>query len=420
MPFPLRQGPRQSVGRRKFIKFAGIVGGGAVLAACNRKSGDHSEAASSSPPAETVAVPAQREMARFPEKTDLILLTDRPPQLETPIKYFQIDLTPNEAFFVRWHLAGIPFSVDTKTFRLAVHGQVNSELSLSLDDLKSQFEPVSIVAVNQCSGNSRSLFDPRVPGGQWGNGAVGNAKWTGVRLADLLQKAGVKDGAVDVSFQGLDRPVLPQTPAFVKSLSYKKAMEPEVLVAYAMNDQPLPMLNGFPIRLVVPGWFATYWVKSLNDITVLADPFTGFWMAKAYRIANNEHASESPTKLATDTVPINSMTVRSLIVFPEAGEHISFGQPYEIQGVAIDSGKGMNKVEVSVDGGGNWTEAKLDPEIGKYSWRRFRYRWTPAGPGTVRIMARATNAAGQTQETSQWNRSGYARDVIEHVDVNVA
>jgi DMSO/TMAO reductase YedYZ molybdopterin-dependent catalytic subunit len=223
------------------------------------------------------------DLVRFPEKTDLILLTDRPPQLETPLSYFHEDLTPNEAFFVRWHLANIPTKVSPDTFELSVSGHVDNELSLSLDDLHKQFEPVSVVAVNQCSGNSRKFFSPRVPGGQWGNGAMGNARWTGVRLSDLLKKAAVKAGAVEVSFAGLDRPPQPSVPSFVKSLAFDRANDGEVLVAYEMNGKPLPMLNGYPLRLVVPGWFATYWVKSLSEITVLKEKFHGFWMDKAYR-----------------------------------------------------------------------------------------------------------------------------------------
>jgi sulfite dehydrogenase len=420
-------GSGYDIARRSFLRIAGAVGGGAVLAACKRDSagggqsgGSSSSSGAASAPAESAAATAQPEMARFPEKTDLILLTDRPPQLETPLKYFETDLTPNEAFFVRWHLADIPTSVDPGQFRLAVRGHVSNALSLAVDELKSGFEAVSIVAVNQCSGNSRSLFEPRVAGGQWGHGAMGNARWTGVRLVDLLEKAGLKSGAVEVSFQGLDRPVLPLTPAFIKALKIEKAREREVIVAYAMNDQPLPMLNGFPIRLVVPGWYATYWVKALNDINVLNEPFKGFWMDKAYRIANNPHAKESPDKLATDTVPINRMTVRSLIVSPQAGGRVTAGKVCEIQGIAFDGGKGIAKVEVSTDGGGKWQDATLDASnMGNYSWRRWRYNWTPGAAGSARLMARATNAAGDTQETSQWNRSGYARDVIEQVDINV-
>lgn len=421
----VRRGAGRLLGRRAFMRVAGAVGGGAVLAACKREPSVATDSGTSSGSAAatqaSAGAAAQREMARFPEKAELIMLTDRPPQLETPVKYFETDLTPNEAFYVRWHLADIPTRVDTNTFRLAVRGHVNNELKLSIEELKRDFEAASVVAVNQCSGNSRSKFEPRVPGGQWGNGAVGNAKWTGVRLADLLKKAGVKDGAVEVTFQGLDRPVLPATPAFVKSLKLDKANDRDVLVAYAMNDQPMPMLNGFPLRLVVSGWYGTYWVKALNDINVVNEPFKGFWMDKAYRIADNPHASESPDKLATVTVPINRMTVRSLIVRPQADDRIGKGQDVEIQGVAFDGGKGIAKVEVSTDGGATWADAKLDPsDLGNYSWRRWRYAWKPAAAGQARVMARATNAAGETQETSQWNRSGYARDVIEHVDVTVA
>ena len=364
------------------------------------------------------------EMTRFPEKADLILQTGRPPNLETPLRYFREDLTPNDAFYVRWHLAVLPTRVDETEFRLNLSGHVERPLSLSLGELRKDFEPVSLVAVNQCSGNSRSLYQPRMPGVQWGNGALGNARWTGVRLKDLLAKAKVKAKAVDVSFNGLDGPVLPAaknfagTPDFVKSLSFDHAADGEVMVAYEMNGQPLPMLNGFPLRLVVPGWYATYWVKALNEITVLDKPFDGFWMAKAYRVPNTPDFQESPKALAKDTVPINRMTVRSLFVRPEPAEAIHGGAAYEIQGLAMDGGKGIQKVEVSTDGGKTWAEAKLDPELGRYSWRRWRLTWTPQ-PGKHRLMAKATNAAGETQTISQWNRSGYARNVIEFLDVEV-
>ncbi len=220
---------------------------------------------------------------RFPQKVALRALNDRAPCLETPWPYFRHDLTPNEAFYVRWHLEGIPTHVELRTWRLRVDGHVERPLELSMEDLR-RMEAVSLVAVNQCSGNSRSLFEPRVPGGQWVNGAMGNARWTGVRLRDLLQRAGLRAGTVQVSFQGLDKAPLPSVPDFVKALEVDHARQPEVLVAYEMNGAPLPMLNGFPVRLVVPGWYATYWVKALTNITVLDHPFTGFWMVAAYHI----------------------------------------------------------------------------------------------------------------------------------------
>lgn len=416
--------------RRAFLRMATTAGAGLLLPACRR---DESTAAAPTPgpsaspapsaaapqPAPAPALPAAPEMATFPEKRALILHTDRPPNLESPLRYLREDLTPNDAFFVRWHLADIPTSVDPATFRLKLGGHVERELSLSLDDLKKRFKPASVVAVNQCSGNSRSHFSPRVPGGQWGHGAVGNARWTGVRLKDLLDKAGVKPGAVEVTFDGLDRGVLPATPDFVKSLPFERAGDGEVMVAYEMNGEPLPMLNGFPLRLVVPGWFATYWVKALGEIAVLADSFHGYWMDKGYRVPKNAAMQESPGDLAKETVPITRMVVRSLLVRPEPGEQVPAGAPYEIEGVAFDGGSGIKRVEVSTDGGKTWADAALGPDLGKYSWRRFRHSWKPVhGPQTV--MARATSNAGETQpDAPGWNRSGYARNLIEPVHVTV-
>ena len=365
------------------------------------------------------ASPDTVDLARFPEKTEMILLTDRPPQLETPLHYFRQDLTPNEAFFVRWHLEGIPTSVDLRTFRLNVSGHVRQLLQLSVDDLRSQFEPMSIIAVNQCSGNSRSFFEPRVPGGQWKHGAVGNAKWTGVSMKSILDRAQVKSGAVDVSFNGLDAPPLPSVSDFVKALSIDHARDGEVMIAYAMNDQALPMVNGFPLRLVVPGWYGTYWVKALSDITVLPQAFSNFWTDKAYRIPKGPNGTESPKDLAKETVPINRFNVRSIFVRPDPDETLHPGMPTEMEGIAFDSGYGIRRVEVSTDGGSTWASARLDPELGKYSWRRWRASWTPKQRGQYRLMARATNAVGETQSTAQWNRSGFMWNVIEHVDVKV-
>lgn len=391
--------------RRRFFQLVG-ASVGAWTVACNRAT-SVSDISSNAP-----------DLVRFPEKSELILLTDRPPQLETPLHYFRQDLTPNEAFFVRWHLEAIPTLVDLRTFRLNVSGHVRKPLQLSMDDLRTQFEPTSIIAVNQCSGNSRSFFEPRVPGGQWKNGAAGNAKWTGISLKLILDHAQMKSGAVDVSFNGLDAPPLPSVSDFVKALSIDHARDGEVMIAYAMNDQPLPMLNGFPLRLVVPGWYGTYWMKALSDITVLPQAFSNFWTDKAYRIPSAPNGTEDPNNLAKDTVPINRFNVRSILVRPEAGETVHFGIPNEMEGVSFDSGHGITKVEVSTDGGATWADARLDPELGKYSWRRWRASWTPKSRGQYRLMARATNAAGETQSTAQWNRSGFMWNVVEHVDVS--
>jgi len=358
-------------------------------------------------------------LVRYPQKRELILLTDRPPQLETPLRYFDTDLTPNDVFFVRWHLSGIPTSVDTKTFRLEVTGNVSKALTLSLAELKAKFTPVSVVALCQCAGNARSLFEPRVPGGQWGFGAMSNARWKGVRLRDLLNAAGVKPGSIQVGFRGLDTPPLPQTPRFEKSLPLESALDGEVIVAYEMNGAPLPMLNGFPLRLVVPSWYGTYWVKSLSAITVLDKPLKTFWMDTAYRIPDNSGAEETPQSLSPKTVPITKMSVHSIFVKPTPGEQIKANQAYRLQGVANDGGSGIRKVEVSTNDGNSWVEASLGTDLGKYSWRLWSVNWAPPATGNYRLLVRAVNHDNQQQVVSQWNRSGYQRDVIEHVDIEV-
>jgi sulfite dehydrogenase len=402
--------------RRRFVSMLAALGGLASATQVLGKVLDFSPAAGSTLAAAETVTP---QLARYPQKTDLILLTDRPPQLETPLRYFQSDLTPNDAFFVRWHLSGIPTTVDLRTFRLEVSGHVSKSLSLSAADLQSKFDPVSLVALCQCAGNSRSLFEPRVPGGQWANGAMGNARWKGVRLKDVLDAAGVLPGTVQVGLHGLDVPPMPKMPPFEKSLPIDHARDGDVIIAYEMNGEPLPMLNGFPLRLIVPGWYATYWVKALSSITVLDQPLKTFWMDKAYRIPDNPDANEEPQHLAAVTVPINRMSVHAVFVRPEPEQKLRVGESFELSGVANDGGEGIRRVEVSQDGGKTWSDATLGTDLGKYSWRRWHAKWTPTARGSYRLMARATNGAGETQRAEQWNRSGYQRGMIEHLEVVV-
>jgi sulfite dehydrogenase (cytochrome) subunit A len=394
--------------RRSWLRWAALASAATVLPpGCARR-----------PEAVSDATPADAPL-RFPGKVPMRAYNDRPPVLETPWEYFQHDLTPNDAFFVRWHLELIPTSVDLRSWRLKVAGHVERPLELSLDELR-RMEPASVVAVNQCSGNSRSQFTPRVPGGQWYNGAMGNARWTGVRLRDLLRRAGLKAKALQVSFQGLDEGPLPTTPDFVKALDVSHALTPDVLVAYEMNGAPLPMLNGFPVRLIVPGWYGIYWIKSLTTITVLPHAFTGFWLTKAYLIPNTPNGNETPEALAVNTVPINRMNVRSFFARPEAGERLPAGRPAELNGIAFDGGHGIRRVEVSADGGATWADARLGPDLGRYSFRRWRLEWTPPGPGACTLAVRATSNSGETQPmTPGWNQRGFMRNVVERLDVTI-
>ncbi len=361
----------------------------------------------------------KRRMAKFPEKTDLILLTSRPPQLETPLSYFREMITPNEALFVRWHISGVPTSIDLSEWRLKVGGNTEKELELSMADLK-KFEKVTFTAVIQCSGNGRSLFAPPVAGGEWGDGAMGNVTWTGARLRDILNSAGLKAGTVDVSFNGLDKPPLPTVPDLVKSLPADKAMEEDLIVAYEMNGKPLTMLNGFPARLIVPGWYATYWVKSLSDITVLSKPFEGFWVKTAYRIPETDCGCIPPGTTPKKTVPINRMTTRSLIIDPSGSSGLTLNKPVAIMGVAFSGGRGVQDVLVSVDGGKRWEEARLGADKGKYSWRQFFYEWRPTKPGRYDLMARATDTIGESQPfEGLWNPAGYLWNKVEKTEVVV-
>jgi sulfite dehydrogenase (cytochrome) subunit A len=362
---------------------------------------------------------AGRPLVRYPEKTDLILLTSRPAQLETPMRYFDRAITPNEAFFVRYHTFPTPASVDLGAWRLRVGGRVDHPLELSLDELKAKFPRAALTAVAQCSGNSRGRFTPRVLGGQWGDGAMGNAEWVGARLRDVLAAAGVRQGSVQVTFEGLDKPAFPGVPQFVKSLDLARALEDaDVLIAYQMNGADLPMLNGYPVRLIVPGWYATYWVKHLTTIEVIDHTFEQFWMKPAYRIPDNACGCVEPGKAPARTVPIHRMTVRSFMAAPESGTRLPVGRPAALKGVAFDAGYGIREVQVSDDGGLVWRRAQLGPDLGRYSFREWSAAWTPARAGQHRLMVRAFNAIGESQGYEAiWNPAGYLRNVIETVEV---
>lgn len=379
--------------------------------------------AASAAAATTVDLPfanGVRPLVAYPQKRDLIVLTPRPPQLETPFGIFDEGvLTPNDAFYVRWHLAGIPTSVDGATHRIQIHGSVKRPLSLSVEDLRTQFERVEIVAVNQCSGNSRGLFSPRVPGGQWDNGAMGNARWTGARLLDVLAKAGLKDSAVQIRFRGLEQPVLDATPPFVKALSIDD-LNNTMLIAYEMNGEPLPLLNGYPVRLVVPGWYATYWMKMLAQIEAIDTIDDNFWMKTAYRIPNTPGNTVTPTQTGYPTVPINKLTVRSFITNITSGQTIAPGAQ-TIRGIAFDSGSGIRHVDFSSDGGTTWRKAVLGENHGNFSFRRWESRFT-AERGTSYVLAcRATTKNGETQTTIPvWNPGGYLRNVIETYEVHAS
>jgi len=365
------------------------------------------------------------QLVTYPQKEPLILLTDRPVQLETPRHCFLTPLTPNGAFYVRWHLPALPNSVDLKEWRLQVEGGA-STLTLSLPDLLTRFKPISIVAVNQCSGNSRSRLQPRVAGGQWGNGAMGNALWTGVKLREILEAARVHNNSVQVQFEGLDKGFGPAgygSNRFMKSLDLNNPVVDECLVAFAMNNEPLPLLNGFPVRLVVPGYFATYWVKSLSWIRILDKPDDNFWMKTAYRIPDTPRGITTPDEVKAGnvrTIPISRMPVRSFLISPDGSIKIPVGFPLQLQGISFSGYGAIRRVEVSDDNGKNWRDARLGEDIGPYSFRTWSLAWTPKQPEKYQLAVRATDAKGNTQpDEGVWNPGGYLWNKIERQEVVV-
>lgn len=399
-----------SLNRRRFLKNAGLLAAAVTSGARGWAQNGR------------VTLPFEnggRDLVAYPQKRPLIRLTTRPPQLETPFAVFNEGvLTPNDAFFVRYHLADIPTSIDPATFRLRVRGNVRTPLELSLADLKALANPVDVVAVNQCSGNSRGFFTPRVSGGQLAHGAMGNARWTGVPLKAVLEKAGVNATARQVVCNGLDKPVAETTPDFVKALELDHALDGEVMLAYAMNGEDLPMLNGYPLRLVVPGYYGTYWVKHLNDLEVIDSVFGGFWMGTAYRIPDNASHSVPPGEAPKRTVPISRFSIRSFITSVVDGAPVPAKTETVVRGIAFDSGQGIREVTFSADGGRTWREAQLGKDLGRYSFREWTIGFTPGKAGPCELMARAVNRAGETQPLEAlWNPAGYMRNVVEKVRV---
>jgi DMSO/TMAO reductase YedYZ molybdopterin-dependent catalytic subunit len=396
--------------RRDLLKAAGLVAFAAGFGATKALAAD------------TVSLPfanGERPLVKYPQKRPMIGLTSRPPQLETPFHIFNDGpITPNDAFFVRYHLSDLPYNLDPDKFMLEVKGKVAKPLKLSLRDIK-KMRATEIVAVNQCSGNSRGFFEPRVAGGQLGNGAMGNARWLGVPLKAVLEMAGVQSGAKQVVFGGMDGPPSDRTPDFAKALDFDHAADGEVMLAYGMNGAPLPFLNGFPLRVIVPGYYGTYWVKHVNEITVIDNVFDNFWMKSAYRIPDTPDNSIEPGTAPKATIPINRFTIRSFITNVADGAKLKSGST-TLQGIAFDSGKGIKDVAVSTDGGKTWMQASLGKDLGKYSLREWKLPVKLAA-GSHDLKVRATSNSGETQpDQPRWNPAGYLRNVVETVRVTVA
>lgn len=409
--------------RRKFLKDvakgivvvgAGTLAPGLARAAFDPRLGDPGLPAGANDAALLDALPGKRP---------LIKRSFRPPNYETPLDFFEQVYTPNDAFFVRYHLSNIP-EVSRADWQLEIGGEsVDRPLRLRFEDLASGYEQVELAALCLCSGNRRGLSTPHVPGIEWAYGAMGNARWKGVRLRDVLAKAGVKKDAVEIVMNGTDSAVLAQTPDFVKSLPMWKALDENTLLAWEMNGEPIPHWNGHPVRLVVPGWTATYWTKQIVSIQVVSQPFRNFWMSTAYRIPKGKFplVDRFLTQETEVNTPITEMVVGSLITNLRGGERFRLGSRVEVKGIAWDAGYGLQAVEVSSDGGQSWRPAQLGKDLGRFSWRQWGFGFKADRKGVHTVMAKATNRIGGTQTFDLvFNPAGYHNNVVQRIDVSVS
>ncbi|HTO63072.1 MAG TPA: molybdopterin-dependent oxidoreductase [Bradyrhizobium sp.] len=401
-----------TISRRDFLNSAaGMAGTLMVLPSAAR--------AQTAAPLLTPGVPngiaTYADMATLPDKKPLIQLSDRPPNYESPLEYLRTPITPNDEFFVRYHLADIP-SVDVASYRIKVGGDgASNSIELTLDDLK-KMPAVEIAAVNQCSGNRRGLSTPHVPGVEWGYGAMGCARWKGPRLKDVLDKVGIKKECIEIAFNGADGPVFDKTPDFIKSIPIWRAMNEATIIAYEMNGQPLPHFNGFPARIIVPGWTGTYWVKHIIHIEARTQPQGGFWMKPAYRLPVGEFPIRDRfiTQEDATSTPITEIVVNSLITSHRDGAKVNAGK-LTVSGLAWDGGYGIRTVDVSTDEGKTWSTAALGEDLGKFAFRPWSFELN-ANPGKNTLMVNAINMIGQTQ-TSQllFNGAGYHNNVMQSI-----
>ena len=356
----------------------------------------------------------QEGTVTIPGKRPMIVHNDRPEDLETPLKYFDSWITPVDAFFLRQHIPR-PAPIDPAAHRVQIGGMVSKPLQLSVADL-AKLPQQTVPATLECTGNGRAFFSPKVPGIQWGRGAVGNAQWTGPRLGDVLKKAGVDPGAKHVEIDGADTGIA-QTPDFVRSMPIEKAMHPATLLALKMNGES-PQMHGFPVRLIVPGWDGTSWVKWVTRLTLTAQMSGGFFMNPGYRYPRYARPPGSAAVPAELEV-IEGMPVKSSLTAPEDGAKVELG-PLTIRGFAWAGENAIERVDISTDGGARWQPAQLTAQKLPFAWRLFTLNWTPKEPGYYTVMSRATDTAGRVQPiVPAWNPSGYLWNGIDRVGITV-
>jgi DMSO/TMAO reductase YedYZ molybdopterin-dependent catalytic subunit len=346
----------------------------------------------------------------------MIVRSVKPEDLEMPPSGFDDYITPIEHFYVRTHVL-VP-EVNLRDWRLRVEGQVQTPLTLTMDEIR-RMPATELVSVLECAGNGRSLYNPTVAGLQWVNGAVGNGRWRGVRLADVLKRAGIQQNAVDIALDGADTP-LGSMEDFQRALPVAKALDANTLLAYEMNGETLPAKHGFPLRVVTPGWAGDHWLKWVTSIRVLDKEFDGWWVKNAYRHPGKPIVPG--TALAQDAMtPLRSLRVKSVISSPADGTQTLVGKSVTIRGAAWSGDGGPVKgVDVSVDNGRSWKPAELGADQSRFGWRLWKFTWTPPMEQFHVVLARARDASGDMQPlTQEWNPSGYVWNAVARAGVEV-
>lgn len=368
--------------------------------------------------AATPFAPASPLLAQTPDtwgKDKLTRHSVRPPDYETPVALLDGFITPVEHFYVRCHLP-VPSGLDAQGWSLRVEGEVGAPVSLTLADLRA-LPAVTTTVTLECAGNGRAFFSPAVAGIQWKKGAVGTARWTGARMADVLKRAGAKDIARFVHMAGADRP-LGTMPPFVRQVPIDKAMHPDTVIAYEMNGQPIPPAHGAPLRAIIPGWEGAYSMKWLNRLQVSPAESDNFWVATAYRYPVRRVAPGAAVE-PKDMAPLTGLVVKSLITTPLDGASLGTG-PINVAGFAWAGEADIARVDISTDHGATWQPAQLTGERQRYTWRRFEYRLTAERPASYLILSRATDSNGGVQPAvSHWNPSGYLWNQYDAVRVEV-
>jgi DMSO/TMAO reductase YedYZ molybdopterin-dependent catalytic subunit len=321
-----------------------------------------------------------------------IVLSEEPLVLETPLEQLGVFLTPTKSFYVRTHFP-IP-KIDKDKWRLRIEGEVEKPFEINFDEL-TKLASKKIPALLECAGNSRSFLEPKVKGVQWRLGGVGNAEWTGVPLSILLERAHVKRGAYEIIFEGADRGKLedPKSPRgeinFARSSPLEKATD--ILLAYKMNGEELPPEHGFPVRAIVPGWYAVASVKWLRRVIVTDKPFNGYYQTLDYSFWKRDGEQAQLTALS-------EIQIKAQIAGPKGGDSVPANSNVRVHGAAWTGDGDITKVELSADNGSTWNEAKLLGESKPNAWRLWEFNWrTSAKPGKAILIARATDSKGRTQ-----------------------